>query len=909
MMPTRLGCALLVLLGLPGGASASERLPGTEPLALPEDLVADHLRQVQGYFLRQIEAARSARDEAWRPHLSHAKPDARWLADRRKRLREMLGLADVRVSLRDAKCEPVGQSRDIRIERLSVPMSEGLCARGLLFTAANARRQPVAVVCADADSWPEKVSGLENGNLAPWLLGLLARGTAVYLPQSVERLTDHPYCQTTHGKDRRMILYRLGYVVGRTVPGMDVQEALAAIEHLRGQTRFDPSGIAVAGWGQGGMTALYVAALEPQVAAAVVADYFQARERCWEEPVDRRLPGQLLAFGDAELCALVAPRPLRILNSPASPATRESLLAELRRAERFYGALGQRGRLSANFLAQEEDLANQVAQTLGDALGLGAPAEQLCPEIRADAERASAVRVRNLHFEQRLRYLRGLIDASESRRQQRWAITSRAPADFPAVQAAMLDEYRRLAGTIPRAKSPPRARSERVMVAPRYTAYRVLLDVTDGVDVYGNLLVPRPLAGRAAAVICQHGLSGTPEMITGLGQTQDTPYHEFGRHLAERGFVVFAPLVVHHHPVKQVNDQARQADAVGMMRIAMVITQTERVLDFLESLPFVHRGRIGYYGLSYGGYSAIWSAPLVERLAAVVVSGHFNDWRSKITSDALPTSYLCHPDEDFYNWDILHRFTHVELVAMMAPRPVCIEFGQRDGITTPEWTAYAWRQLAQIARHLGLADRVVLAHYDGVHEVHGVESFAFLDHFLRPELPAGYDLAEAEPVRWSPEPAASQAKQLSGWQAHVLDGRPESAIEGRFWMPQGAKTLHGIALRIAREGQPEAIEVSFGSAPGKQDLGTTRLNAAEVAEGTFSLCPVRIAPRNVPQGAMVHYQVRCQVGQRGVGLYRLLGPRPLGGAAMPGRFALFYRVLTDRPQDALPAHPRQNGPK
>ena len=93
--------------------------------------------------------------------------------------------------------------------------------------------------------------------------------------------------------------------------------------------------------------------------------------------------------------------------------------------------------------------------------------------------------------------------------------------------------------------------------------------------------------GRTAAVICQHGLSGRPEMITGLGMTEDTAYHEFGRRLAEQGYVVFAPLILHHHPVELTNRQAPQADALGMMRLALVRAQTERVIDFLQSLPVV----------------------------------------------------------------------------------------------------------------------------------------------------------------------------------------------------------------------------------------------------------------------------------------------------------------------------------
>ena len=122
----------------------------------------------------------------------------------------------------------------------------------------------------------------------------------------------------------------------------------------------------------------------------------------------------------------------------------------------------------------------------------------------------------------------------------------------------------------------------------------------------------------------------------------------------------------------------------------------------------------------------------MQRLKAVVISGHFNDWRSKITADDVATSYLLHPDEDFYNWDILHRFTHVELIAMTAPRPMCIEFGERDGITSPAWTAYAWQQVRDIEAHCGRSGRVELARFDGVHEIHGVQSFDFLDRHLRP---------------------------------------------------------------------------------------------------------------------------------------------------------------------------------
>jgi dipeptidyl aminopeptidase/acylaminoacyl peptidase len=77
------------------------------------------------------------------------------------------------------------------------------------------------------------------------------------------------------------------------------------------------------------------------------------------------------------------------------------------------------------------------------------------------------------------------------------------------------------------------------------------------------------------------------------------------------------------------------AAAVGMMRTSNEQAKLKRFIDFLQPLPFEKGERIGYYGLSYGGYSAIWMAPLESRITASVISGHFNDWTPKISSDRI----------------------------------------------------------------------------------------------------------------------------------------------------------------------------------------------------------------------------------------------------------------------------------
>jgi dienelactone hydrolase len=172
-----------------------------------------------------------------------------------------------------------------------------------------------------------------------------------------------------------------------------------------------------------------------------------------------------------------------------------------------------------------------------------------------------------------------------------------------------------------------------------------------------------------------------------------------------------------------------------MLRTAIEVRKLRRVVDYLSTLPEVDPARIGYYGLSYGGYSALWMGALEPRLKLVVISGHFNDWTRKITDEQASTSYLLHPDEDFFNWDVLHRFTHPELIAALYPRAVMVEFATRDVTTTPDWHERAWRQVEEIARAWGVGERWQRDVFDGVHEIGGRGTFHFAGSWLGPSPP------------------------------------------------------------------------------------------------------------------------------------------------------------------------------
>src|SRR5260370_37700866 len=117
--------------------------------------------------------------------------------------------------------------------------------------------------------------------------------------------------------------------VGRHIIGYEVQKVLAAVEWFTQENSTHTAPIGVDGYGEGGLVALYSAALDPRIQAVAVSGYFQSRQELWKEPVYRDVWGLLREFGDAELASLVAPRALVVEASRGPeiegppPATRE----------------------------------------------------------------------------------------------------------------------------------------------------------------------------------------------------------------------------------------------------------------------------------------------------------------------------------------------------------------------------------------------------------------------------------------------------------------------------------------------------------------------------------------------------------------------------------------------------------
>ena len=105
----------------------------------------------------------------------------------------------------------------------------------------------------------------------------------------------------------REFIYRPAFELGRHIIGYEVQKVLAVVDWFSKQAAGQKARIGVFGYGEGGVIALYAAALDPRIDAACVSGYFDDRNAVWDQPIDRNVFGLLDQFGDAELASLVAP--------------------------------------------------------------------------------------------------------------------------------------------------------------------------------------------------------------------------------------------------------------------------------------------------------------------------------------------------------------------------------------------------------------------------------------------------------------------------------------------------------------------------------------------------------------------------------------------------------------------------
>jgi dienelactone hydrolase len=750
MMSNPLGA--LAALALATVAGLGQPLPGTAPLTEQGDLAARMVEGIHRYLDRETAAAPGRRSRPREPEQS------------RRRFAKMIGAVDARVSaprLRYDSHTPVASAPGYRTYAVSWQVFESVEAEGLLLEPDS---PPVARVVAipDADWSPEMAAGLAPGvpPAAQFVRRLAENGCQVLAPVLIDRRdtwSGIPWVRMTNQPHREWI-YRMAFEVGRHVIGYEVQKVLAAVDWFERENGRGSAPVAVAGHGEGGLLALYSAALDSRIRAALVSGYFQGGREIWREPVYRDVWGLEREFGDAEIAALVAPRPLVIEAARAPeisgppPRTKEranatpngalvtpgldSVEVEVKRARGFYSDqnAGTHVRLAVSGDGRGEPGSDAALAALLEALGIKGklrPARGAVKDGRDGYDPEPRMR---RQFDQLVAHSQKLVAESPRTRARFW---SKADSSTPARWQETTRFYRdyiwdEVIGRMPPPSLPANPRARLVFDEPKFRGYEVMLDVWPDVFAYGILLLPKDikLGERRPVVVCQHGLEGRPQHVA--DPAVDNPaYHRYAVQLAEEGFITFAPQnpYIGEDRFRLIQ---RKGHPLKLALFSFILGQHQRLLEWLAAQPYVDPSRIGFYGLSYGGKTAVRVPPLLDGYALSICSADFNEWVWKTTSVDSRYSYMVTREYDMYEFDFANIVNYAELANLMAPRPFMVERGHHDGVAPDEWVAYEFAKVRFFYdTRMNLPDHAALEFFNGPHSINGQGTFEFLRRHLK----------------------------------------------------------------------------------------------------------------------------------------------------------------------------------
>lgn len=739
-----LAFVLMASAFVPNDATAQVH-PDTKPLTWDADIASRMVADADRFLLRKLDASIAARKKRWQRSFDSADAYNRSLKPNRERLRAMLGLVDPRTPAQPPRLlatvdQPalVGEAERFRVYAVRWPTVRNLFGEGLLLEPKQFNGVAV-VALPDADQTPEMISGLQEG-VKPELQfarRLAASGCRVIVPTLISR--DRAPRIGGANLTNREFIYRSAYELGRHLIGYELQQVFAAADWLRTDPRRAATTMAVAGYGEGGMLALYAGALDTNIDVTVVSGYFDSRQTIWEQPVDRNVFGLLTEFGDAELATMVAPRTLiidasrgpelalpgeggapAILRSPTPQAAQTELL----RARSLIGAFAS---AAFQFVAGDPPASGLRPAAL-ERLFTRTEGERKLEPLDDDPQPTKAREITDNHVKDRQRRL---LEAMDQHNQ--WLL-SESPyeradfmkhLDFSSLEAyqASVERYRKIfrdeiVGAYDFPLADFNARSRKLKETDKYISYEVVLDVTEDIFAYGILIRPKNIAEgeRRPVVVCQHGLEGRPQDIV---DGDHRAYHDFAAKLAERGFVTFSPqnLYIFRDRFRTLQ---RKSYPLRKTLFSIIVPQHQQIVNWLSDQPYVDPERIAFYGLSYGGKSAMRIPPLVDNYCLSICSADFNDWVWKNASSRARYSYVRTGEYEIFEFNLGRTFNYSEMAALIAPRPFMVERGHFDGVAPDERVALEFAKVRHLYQaKLGIGDRCEIEWFVGPHTING----------------------------------------------------------------------------------------------------------------------------------------------------------------------------------------------
>lgn len=193
----------------------------------------------------------------------------------------------------------------MRIFRVQLEVFADFWFYGLLFEHTDKGKLPLVISQHGGLGTPELCSSFfDSGNYNDMSMRIFAKGVNVFAPQLLlwaeGEFGEDPHRAALDNELRRL---------GGSIAALEIHCLMRSLDWLEKWEKFGGS-FGMIGLSYGGFYALYTAALDKRIRAALDCSFFQDGTRCFGS--DFAWPGAARQFGDAEAGALVCPRALRI---------------------------------------------------------------------------------------------------------------------------------------------------------------------------------------------------------------------------------------------------------------------------------------------------------------------------------------------------------------------------------------------------------------------------------------------------------------------------------------------------------------------------------------------------------------------------------------------------------------------
>ena len=427
-----------------------------------------------------------------------------------------------------------------------------------------------------------------------------------------------------------------------------------------------------------------------------------------------------------------------------------------------------------------------------------------------------------------------------------------------------------------------------------YIVSKVYFESLPGFFVTGNLY--RPIGnGPFPAILSPHGHWAYGRLENSA--TASVPGRAIN--LARQGFVVFTYDMIGYNDSWQLEHRSfggPREKLWGLSMAGLQLWNSIRGLDFLESLPYVQRDKIGATGASGGGTQVFLLAAVDQRVA---VAAPVN-----MISLQMQGGCLCE-NQPGLRLDT----TNVEIAATIAPRPLLMVSA------TGDWTTNTLEREYPAVRALyalqGASDRVHAVRFEAPHNYNQASReavYAWMARWLQ-NAPANVRREERsftpDPLpdlmvfykRPVPQNAVDAAKLTSNWIAAAKGQLSSTPLETRARALRHALGF-GPPLPSTTAVVPAAAEVKTRGRRRQVTVIVAGIDAdleKEMRSARFILKPVDFTPFDAAEAAKIeHFDTynRTAASQRVADIVEALRATPdavfvgSGDAALAGLLAL-----------------------